>query len=350
MENHYSLHNIVTFKVVGKVSRRMAMEYRNFESAKVDHPDFTVYLGNFTPAKAGCQFLDGKYFIKPDYFYCEDCYKIGQWKLELSGFESGNTVARLHTNIVGSIAADMFICAYTIDPLIRFVMNQKGYSAVHAAAVSKDGQSYLFPAQSGVGKTTTAAYLAQEGFDFLGDDFVILHNGHVLSYLTPLNIFAYNLSPVIKANMRALDKVIIRLKNALYKATAGYMTIFSKLNPRDAFVTGNESELGAVFFLAQGSKFAISKMDKADLVEHLFINYEMESFPSYKYMLEYAYAFPDSNIAAYWESYKANLNRNLPDDLPIYRVEVPKRYSKETFDNILKAVERERGNRVASLL
>lgn len=340
MERYYSIHDIVTFKVVGRVSRRMAMEYQNLESEGVDHPDFTVYLGNFTAAREDCQLLDSKYFVKYDYFYCEDSYKIGRWKLEVSGFESRNIIVRLRTNIVGSIAADMFICAYIIDPLIRFVMNQKGYSAVHAAAVSKDGQAYLFPGQSGVGKTTTITYFTQEGFDFLGDDFVILHNGHVFSWLTPLNIFAYNLSPIIKTNMGASDRVIIELKNVFYQATFGYIKIFSKLNPRDAFPTGGESELGATFFLVQGEKFDLSKMDRAELIEHLFINYEMESFPSYRYMLEYTYAFPDSNIAAYWESYKANLKQNLPDNLPVYRVEVPKKYTRETFENILKAVDK----------
>ncbi|MFC1952570.1 hypothetical protein ACFLWR_00365 [Chloroflexota bacterium] len=338
MERYYSIHDIVTFKVVGKISRRMAMEYRNFESEVADKLDFTVYLENFTPVRKGCQLLDGNHWVRDDYLYCEDSYKLAKWKLELTGFDSDNIIARLHTNAVGSVYADMFVCAYNIDHLIRFVLNSKGYTAVHAAAVSKDGHGLLFPAQSGVGKTTTAAYFTQAGYDFLGDDFVIIGNGRVLSFLTPLNIFSYNLSPVIKNNVGAAGNITLALKNIIYRVSAGYIKIFSKLNPKDAFLTCQESELRTVFFLTQGDKFGINTMERADLIEHLFINYEMESSPFYGYILEYAYAFPESKVAAYWKNYKANLNRNLPDDLPIYRVEVPRRYDRETFENILNVV------------
>ena len=340
MEKNYSIGDIVTIKVVGKMHRRMAMEYRNFESTGVDFPDITIYLGNFTPKTEGCQILDDRYFVKDNYFYCEDSYKIGRWKIEVSGFESASIVTRLHTNIVGSILQDQFICNFTLDPLIRFVMDRKGYSPVHAAAVSKDGRAYLFPAQSGAGKTTTAAYFTQEGFNFLGDDFVILHNGRVFSWLTPLNVFSYNLSPMVRKNMRGLDRTIIRLKNGLHKASRGYIKIFSKLNPKDAFATCDQSELKAIFFLLPKGKFTVSRMGKAELIRRLFINFEMESFPAfYRYVLEYSYAFPNSTLANLWQSYKSNLNRNLPDSLPIYRIDVPDKYSKETFDKIFKVVQ-----------
>ena len=341
-QRDYGIHGIVTFRVIGRIGRRMTMEYRNFELAREEHPDFTIYFGKFTPDLGGCQKLDGKYFVKSDYFYCKDSYKLGKWELEITGFESGGIVVHLHANIVGRILADMFVCAYTIDPLIRFVLNRKGYSAIHAAAVAKDGRAYLFPAQSGAGKTTTATYFTREGFSFMGDDFVILRDGCVFSWLTPLNIFAYNLSSVIKANMSSWDKAIVKLKNALYKATFGYVKIFSKLNPVSIFPTTEKSNLKAVFFLVPGDELSIGRMNRLDLIEHLFVNWEMESFPSYKYMLEYTYAFPDSNVASYMESYKANLVQNLPEDLPVYRVGVPKKYTKETFIGILKIVEKER--------
>ncbi|MFC1908883.1 hypothetical protein ACFLXD_03345 [Chloroflexota bacterium] len=342
VEKYYSIHGIVTFKVVAEnLPRRLKMEYTNFESDTKDNPDFTVYLGKFTPDKEGCQVLDAKYLVKHDYFYTEDSYKMGRWRLELTGLEKGNLVVRLHTNVIGTLLADMFICARVIDPLISFVMNVKGYSTVHAAAVSKNGEAYLFPSQSGAGKTTTAAYFTQDGFDFLGDDFVILHQGKILSYLTPLNIFGYNLNAIVRAKVGTVYRAIIRLKNLLYKTTAGYIKIFSKLNPKDFFATSTESGLKAVYFLVQGEKLSVNIMSRAELLSRLFINWEMEFYPFNRYMLEYAYAFPDSNIAHLFERYQEKLSENLPENLHIFRVEVPKKYTRDTFETIKRAVNKE---------
>ncbi|MFC2005848.1 hypothetical protein ACFLVG_02670 [Chloroflexota bacterium] len=342
VEQYYSIHGIVTFKVVAEnLPRRLKMEYLNFESDTRDNPDLTIYLGKFTPRKEGCQVLDNKYWVKHDYFYTDDGYKLGQYQLDISGLEHGNLVVRLHTNIIGTLLADMFTCARVIDPLISFVMNLKGYSILHAAAVSKKGEAYLFPSQSGAGKTTTAAYFTQDGFDFLGDDFVILHQGRILSYLTPLNIFAYNLNAIVQTKIGALYRAIITLKNLLYKTTAGYIKIFSKLNPKAIFATSSESELKAVYFLLQGDKLSVNSMSRAELLSRLFINWEMEFYPFNRYMLEYTYAFPDSNVAHLCERYQEKLSENLPENLHIFRVEVPKKYTRETFETIKRAISRE---------
>jgi hypothetical protein len=342
IEKNYSIHDIVKFKVIGnRISKRLDIEYKNFESEKIDNPDFTVYLGDFTPSNERCTILDNTYHIKENYFYCEDSYKIGRWRVEVSELEGKETTVKLSTNIVGTIAADMFICAFVIDFLIRFKMEQKGYSVVHAAAVSKDGHAYLFPSQSGAGKTTTAVYFAEKCYNLLGDDFVILHNGDVISYLTPLNIFAYNLNPVILKNFGFKDKIILKLKNMLYKATSGYIKIFTKMNPTEMFSNQiiDKSKLATVFLLVPKEKFSVEKTDRGVVINNLFINQKMESFPFLKYLLEYAYVFPESGIAAYWEKCKENLVRNLGEDVDFYRVDVPKRYDRGTFEKISEVVE-----------
>lgn len=343
IEKNYHIHDIVKFKVIAnKISTRMDIEYRNFESGEIDAPDFTIYLGEFIPSNEGCIILDNTYYIKKDYFYCSDSYKIGKWKVEISGLEKNGTIVKLFTNIVGNIAADMFICAFIIDFLIRYKMEDKGYSVVHASAVSKDDNAYLFPSQSGAGKTTTAIYFADKGYNFLGDDFVILHNGNVISYLTPLNIFAYNLNPIILKNLLFKDKLILKFKNIIYKATFGYIKMFTKLNPIDIFQKSQiiyKSNLDTIFLLVPKDTFRIKETNIDIIINNLFINQKMESFPFFKYLLEYSYVFPESDIAAYWEKCKANLIKNLGNDLNFYRLDVPKRYDRKTFENILEAIE-----------
>ncbi len=339
MEQNYKIHDIVRFKVVGEMGRRMAIEYANFETNETTEVDFTVYLGAFTPSNDGCQVLDDKYHIKYNYIYCEDTYKMGRWKLEISGLESQNMVIRLWTNMIGRIFADMFICAFVIDSVIRLTMNLKGYSPIHAAAVCSNGSALLFPAQGGAGKTTTATYFTGEGYDFLGDDFVILGNQHVFSWLTPLNYFTYNFSPVIKKNTGILDRVLLVFKNIVYRVSFGHIKIFSKVNPKEVFLTCEQSGIKAVFFLAPSGSFNITPMDKSELIKRLLINCELETFPFYRYMLAYSYAFPQSKIAKHWHDCESNLTKNLPSDVTIYRVDVPRKYSEETFRNIFKIVQ-----------
>ena len=75
------------------------------------------------------------------------------------------------------------------------------------------------------------------------------------------------------------------------------------------------------------------------VINNIFINQKLESFSFLKYLLEYAYVFPESSIATHWEKCKENLVRNLGKDVDFYRVEVPKRYDRRTFEKILEVVE-----------
>jgi len=342
IEKNYNVHDIVRFKVIAnRISSRMDIEYRNFESSVVDEPDFTVYLGDFTPLNEGCTILDKTYYIKEDYFYCKDSYKLGKWQIEISGFEEKNTIVRISTNFIGEVFADMFICAFIVDFLIRFKMEEKGYSVVHASAVSKGGRAYLFPSHSGAGKTTTALYFAEIGYDLFGDDFVIIHEGNIINYLTPLNIFAYNLNPILLDHMGLNIRYLLKLKNMIYKMSFGYVKIFTKVNPKEVFPNQvkSKSKLNSVYLLAQKDAFDVEKINKVCIINNMFINQMMESGPFLKYLLEYAYVFPESCVAKYWDKCKANLERNLGDNVNLYSVDVPKIYDKETFNKMRRITE-----------
>ena len=242
---------------------------------------------------------------------------------------------------MGNYLADMFICAFIIDFLIRFKLETKGYSVVHASAVSRDGYAYLFPSHSGAGKTTTALYFAEIGYDFLGDDFVIVHDGTVISYLTPLNIFSYNLSPIIFRKMRTDTRYLLSLKNVIYKGSLGYIKIFTKMNPKELFSDQLQanSKLESIFLLAQKNDFDVKKANRNNVINNLFINQKMESGPFLKYFIEYSYVFPESYIAKYWDKCKANLERNLGNNAGLYSIDIPKIYNTEIFNMVRRIVE-----------
>ena len=345
IEKNYSIHDIVTFKIINKTNffhkfvSNLDIGYKNFEVKNLTNTDFTVHLGDFIPSNQDCYILDDKYYIRKNYVYCkENSYKLAKWKLEISDFESDNTIIRISSNLIGNM-----LIAPIIDFLIQFKLNEKGYSLVHASCVSKDSHAYLFSTLSGGGKTTIAMYFVEKGFDFLGDNFVILHGNNVLSFLSPLNIFTYNLTPIIKSNLGVGKMIILDLKHLLYKMTGGYAKIFTKINVRNAFSNKvvDNSKLDSVSILIPKKEFHIENISKEELINHLVINQKLELISFLDYMLDYSYMFSESNMATHWTRYKENLRKNISEDIPIYKIEVPQRYDAEVFGEILGVIEDE---------
>jgi len=340
-EKSYNIHGLVRFKIINRgnflnrIFSTVNLEYKNFETERADNPDLTIHLGDFVPSNEECGILDNHYYVKEDYFYCRDSYKIAKWKFEMSGFESGDMKIRISTNSFAS----MIISGFLIDPLINFKLNEKGYSLIHGSCVNKDDLAYLFTAQGGGGKTSTALYAVERGFDFLGDNFTILNKGCVRSFLSPLNIFSFNLVPVVKKNMGIKSRTEFHLKNILYKIAG--LRIVMKINVKEIFTDSlnDESKLKSVFLLIPKGKFDIVEIDKEELIEHMVANMELDSFPFLKYMMEYSYMFPESRMATHWARYEENLRRNLSDHVTIYRVEVPQKYDMKTFEGIWEMIQ-----------
>ena len=340
-KRYYNIHDILTFKIVdengilNRIFDTIRIEYKNFESEELEKPDFTIYLEKFTPYNQDCFILDNEHYIKEDYFYCRDSYKIAKWELEISGFETDNLIVRISTNPFAS----MIISGFVIDPLIIFKMNEKGHPIVHSSCVSKDGHAYLFTAQGGGGKTSTALYSVERGLNFLGDNFIILDKGHVLSFLSPLNIFSFNLAPIVRKNMSIKSRAEFYFKDLLHRI--GGPRVVTKINVKDIFSDSlaNKSKLDSVFLLIPKEKFDIAEIGKEELIRYFVANLKLDSFPFLKYMLEYSYMFPESKMATHWDRYEESLRKNLNDTISIFRVEVPQKYDMKTFEEIWKRVK-----------
>ena len=221
MEKYYSIHNILTFKVISKayLANRLIgnwdIELQGFESNNVDNLDFVISIDKFTPDISNCTIIDDDYYIKENYLYCKDSYKYASWELEMSGFEKGEMEVRIHSNFLGM----MLIPELIINHLIWFKLNEKGYPIVHGSCVSKNNQSYIFAGQGASGKSTIASSLVEKGFQLLSDHFICLNKDTVWSFPTPFHILDFNLSSIIGHNMSFKHKVSFHFKQLLkYKA------------------------------------------------------------------------------------------------------------------------------------
>jgi hypothetical protein len=337
---NYSIHDIVTFRLISEKSnsviKKLRDEYANFETTHVSNPDFVVYLGGFSPSQENCSILDNDYYLKKDYLYCKDSYQRAKWKFEISGFENEKTKIHLSTNFFGS----MVISGFLIDPIIGMKLAEKGYSMVHGSSVGKGKKAYIFTSQGGGGKTSIALNSVERGFKFLGDNFVILDKDSVLGFLSPLNIFSFNLVPIVKKNMRTKKRIEFHIKNYLYKVSG--LRLVTKINPMHLFPqsTDDKAAVNSIFMLSPKNKFNVTKITKEKLVKHIILNQILDSIPFIKYMMMYSYLFPNSKIADCWNLYERNLQRNIGDNISIYEVETPQKYDKSIFEKILEEVPR----------
>jgi len=63
---------------------------------------------------------------------------------------------------------------YLLGPILGFVLRLRGIVCLHASAIAVEGQAIAFLGNTGAGKSTTAAALAQKGYAVLSDDIVAL--------------------------------------------------------------------------------------------------------------------------------------------------------------------------------
>lgn len=109
-----------------------------------------------------------------------------------------------------------------LEPIVRWALAQRGAALLYGAAVARQGRAALLVPELDQGKTAAALRAAHEGFDFMGDDFVILTaDGRVLSFPKPVTVTAEALrATAVTAHLRRRERLKLWLRNALYGRAA----------------------------------------------------------------------------------------------------------------------------------
>jgi len=337
IDSSYNIHDVVRFRILDRnppfsrfLRNNIVDEYANyFSRAPIEESklDFIVEIVEHLSARNDTYVLDDVFCLDEGYLYVEDSYKLAKWQLE---FMHGNcpNVLRVKPNIL----ARFLISGFLIDFLIEFSMARKGYSFVHASGVARDSEASIFSGRGGSGKSTICLGFMQsdDKWQYLGDDFVIVKDGMCYPYVTPLNLFRYNMSPFLRSCLSVRGKAMMYLKYAAYSATRGYAKFFTRLNPT-VFLgrrLGVLSRLHNVFILIpqdsnSTSKTQIARIDSGAAIKHMYHNQVMNSpfFP--QCILEDSYMFPKSEFSTHYEIYKKNLSMNITHDTDCYMVHVP---------------------------
>jgi hypothetical protein len=314
-------------------------QYKIYLSEEDEKSDFVVIIKNFNPDINDCLILDDKYYIKYNYFYSNDKRKFAEWKLEIRNFDEGTIFVYLSVNFWGNLS----VAVNLIDFLIHFKMAEKGIPLIHASGALIDSKAYVFAGRSGCGKTTIITYLLEKEYSYFGDNFVVLNEGNVCNFISPLNLFSYNMTPLIKNNLKYIDKIEMFCKNALYKLSGGYIKIFTKMNLSEILPDkiAKSAKLNGIYLLIPAKEFTAAKISRNELIEHLVYNQQLEfmHLPLLNYLSAYAYVFPESKIHEHWDHYRTALEKSIPENITIFRITTPLRPGNTVVEKIINLIK-----------
>lgn len=346
---NYNIHDIIKFRIIRDIGYGLRdlinLKFSFFEVEDVGDPDITLNIGKFTPSNENCYLVDYKYYIKENYFYCKDSEGKAEWEVEISGFEDGETIVNFNGRIKGfqSFMNPDFIAQNFLLRLIEYKLGRKGYFLVHSAGISKNNQAYVLAGRGGTFKTSLCMdFIRRGGFEFLGDDRVILHKDKVFSFPMGLRVFGFMCDHLPNEDSW-------NFPNKIRFAKCLWDTKSKKDNP---IKVGKPSKLKSLLFIVRTNKETISerRIPLNEAVDKLIANNRLEDFislgsmginlgPHLKYVLADSYIFPDSRIAREREE-SGTMLRDILKNVTIHEIEIPYTYDINVFKRIYKFIER----------
>jgi len=343
MYRNYSIHDILKLKI--RTSSRSLLKGLNFPLSyfeffdEVDDSDIFLNVGKFTPSNKGCYLIDHKYYVKKNYFYCQDVSGSAKWKVEIFGFEKLPSTINFDGRIVGLfhyLAHDLLPQETILWPLLELFLGLKGYLLAHGGGITKDDEAFIFLGRGGSLKTTIMLNAARDGYKILGDDRIIIDLENELVYSFPIyhQTFEYMIKNVKREDLNIFQKILL----------AFYLL---KSKKHLAFWERTPVKLRSTYILKRTTKFDgkvnIRTLEKDLAIEKIIANNKAEmhysSIPSTarsfsNYMLAYSYFFPESRISTYWNDLEKRLKEIL-NDVSFYEVEIPEKQL-PCFNNFLK--------------
>ncbi|MBX2997320.1 MAG: hypothetical protein KF893_02325 [Caldilineaceae bacterium] len=171
-------------------------------------------LGRFWPD----DLKQDRYFAATEREAC--CYwrEVGAFSIQ-SGKEIGCDVA-------ADVDPQLFRLPL-LEPVMALLLHQRGHLILHASAVARNHQVFVFLGEAGLGKSTLAAALCARGFSFVADDIVAIrfdteHGPLVLPALPRLKLEAESVA--------ALGEDIADLPQLHPYVTKRALPVFSNLS------------------------------------------------------------------------------------------------------------------------
>ena len=275
---NYNIHNLVRMRINGDFKLKpLDMEFKYFRTDKEVTPDIEVNIGKFEPYNNDCYQIDNDYFIKEYYLY----HKGKDWEVQIDGFPAaGSTSVNFNGHLLTNLNSPSNpLVDHILLPIIQRKLKERGYFLTHCAGVGDIllvGSAYSF-------KTTIAMKLVRLGFEFLGDDYIIIKDKIMLSFPRFPSVFHYRLYNKPDEKLNIFDKLKIRF------------------GQKKCYRIGNQSEIKNVVFLTRMAQntFDVSNITSKEAKERILINQELEDtynvYKRYTNVYKSIYPFKEVN-------------------------------------------------------
>ncbi|WP_153015968.1 phosphoenolpyruvate carboxykinase (ATP) [Methanofollis ethanolicus] len=328
IERHYSLHNSLNITLKDKrdyLSRQVSLfekDYDYFSTSKTfDTPDLVIELGKFTP-QIDCNLVENDiYKVKDDYLFGSFKYKIAKYQFELSNFNKSDKEKPILLRIQPNFFGNRVIHEQVIDYIVYFMLNQRGICSLHASGVCKNDHSILFTGPGGAGKTSFSLSCLKEGFKFLGDDRILIHNGYTFEFPECPGFKQGNIQYISDIISRK-NRMGLSLNRFLETVTLGYIGGFVYLKSRDVFpqYIGRKSRLKTIICIQPSYKYEITPIDTEKVIDHFYTNQLFENRRFLRHVYNYSTIYPSNELEKDLDRYAQNLQANIPKDIEAYEI------------------------------
>jgi glycosyltransferase involved in cell wall biosynthesis len=120
-----------------------------------------------------------------------------------------------------------------VEPILRWMFVQSGYSLVHGACIEFGGDAYMVTARTDTGKTTTILKsLENHSSGFLSDDLTLLRpDGSVLTYPKPLTISRHTVKAVRTPLLSVRERLLLFYQSRVHsKSGRQFAFMLTRLN------------------------------------------------------------------------------------------------------------------------
>jgi hypothetical protein len=324
------------------------LQFSFFEVPQVDAPDLVCDLRGGWRSRDDGVLVDHKYLVGDGYLYCQDRDRHARWQVEIQGIEGGPLCINYDGRVTGPaawLAPDYLPQSMLLRPALQHGLLQKGILILHALGVSDSHHAYVLAGRGGSFKTSLGMDFSRIlGFQLCGDDLLALSGRGVL----PLPTHPF----LLEFRMRHMPNE--RYRGGLDRVRA-FLYMRSRSRERDpempAFIQRTAKPLGVLFLVKRSlsaEAVGVRQIARRDAVQMLVANNQLEmvtspylfglDFGRYQtYMDAYAFVYPQSRVARYWDEFAVSLD-TLLGGVTCCELILPYRYSRRVFEQVAEAI------------
>ncbi|MCX7998340.1 MAG: hypothetical protein N3A69_05225 [Leptospiraceae bacterium] len=345
----YDIHGLLSLQIKTEkkdILKGFGLNY--FLTEKIKYPtDIFVSLGDFEPKLDECRIYEENFFVRDNFIYGRGSSPKTVWALQIEDLEKFPATVKINIKSVNSrYMLSPSLCLINIlIPLIELKLFYNKFHKksilLHSGAVAKDGNGYLLSGRGGSFKTSIVMDLVRKGYEYLGDDRVIIETERIYSFPTHLPIFNFLLE---RGGNEELDM--------FSKLRLGTRLLFLKEKKiKYNFKIAQESKLDGLIFLNPSKKpWNVRELDKKTAARKMVLNIILENFeigkilgleisPMFECFEIYKAAYPKSKIYNFYQDVRTELER-IFSRIPSYEVTIPLTYQTKTSEFVKKIIEK----------